>query len=194
MRIAKPAIAVMASVAALAMTVALLGCLEPTSAADRLARQRAGRPTIARATADGATIRSEAPDFELKELSGGTMRLSDYRGKVVLLNFWATWCGPCVREIPDLIALRAELGPDRIEILGVSLDTMGESVVAEFVQAHGMTYPVAIDTSGVAARYGGIRGIPTTFVIDAEGRIAESIVGAPTKATFLAAVSNASKG
>jgi thiol-disulfide isomerase/thioredoxin len=112
----------------------------------------------------------------------------------VLLNFWATWCPPCVGEIPDLIALRQEFGADRVEVLGISLDTVSEDVVREFVRARGMPYPVAIDATGVAASYGGVTGIPTTFVIDAEGRIAESIVGARTKAGFLAAVSNASKG
>jgi len=176
------------------MAVALLGCLEPGTAADRLARMRAGRPTNAVATADGATVRRTAPDFELTDLSGARIRLSDFRGKVVLLNFWATWCPPCVREIPDLIAIREEVGPDRVEVLGVSLDRKGRDVVVDFVEARGMTYPVAIDTAGVAGLYGGVTSIPTTFVIDAEGRIAQSFVGAPSKAGFLAAVSNASKG
>ncbi|MEO2005156.1 MAG: TlpA disulfide reductase family protein, partial [Candidatus Poribacteria bacterium] len=120
-------------------------------------------------------------------------RLADYRGKVVLLNFWATWCPPCVREIPDLVALRKELGPEQVEILGISLDTV-EDDVREFVRQRGVTYPAAVDTAGVSAMYGGVSSIPTTFVIDADGGIAEKIVGSRSKSGFKAAVERASKG
>ncbi len=189
MRTANCARTAVAAIATLALAVTQLGCLEPGSASERLERLRAGRTSNV-----AAATRRAAPDFELTDLAGAPVRLSDHRGKVVLLNFWATWCPPCVREIPDLIALREELTPARVEVIGVSLDTAGPEVVSKFVQEHGMTYPTAIDTSGVAALYGGVTGIPTTFVIDANGGIAETIVGIRSKADFLAAVNKASKG
>ena len=149
-------------------------------------------PPTPAATIGGAN-RPTAPDFTLTDLSGAPLRLADYRGKVVLLNFWATWCAPCVREIPDLVALRKELGPDQVEILGISLDTE-EDDVREFVRQRGVTYPAAVDTAGVSAMYGGISSIPTTFVIDADGGIAEKIVGSRSKRGFKTAVERASKG
>lgn len=146
------------------------------------------------APAASVAARRPAPDFALTDITGAPLRLADHRGKVVLLNFWATWCPPCVREIPDLVALREELGPDRVEVLGISLDTTGEDGVREFVRRHGVTYPVAVDTANVSASYGGVSGIPTTFVIDAEGRVVKTIVGPRSKSGFMQAVERASKG
>ncbi|MBT3269203.1 TlpA family protein disulfide reductase [Candidatus Poribacteria bacterium] len=172
-------------IALLATVSTLLACGAP--------HENARPPaTATKVVALGA--RQTAPDFELVDLAGAPLRLRDHRGKVVLLNFWATWCPPCVREIPDLMTLREELGADRVEVLGISLDTLGVDVVRKFAQERGIAYPTAVDTQGVSAKYGGVSSIPTTFVIDADGGLVEKIVGMRSKKQFLAAVERASKG
>ena len=118
-----------------------------------------------------------APAFKLVTLSGDALDSADYSGKVVLLNFWATWCAPCVREIPDLIRLGNDMAEQGVAVLGISVDTTGPAQVGTFVQRHGMNYPVAIADHATRAMYGGIPSIPTTFIIDADGVITHKIVG-----------------
>ncbi len=120
---------------------------------------------------------SVAPDFALSGLDGQPVRLSDFKGKVVILDFWATWCPPCREEIPHFKALYSKYRAQGLEIVGVALDEGGASAVRPFVQSKGITYPIAISDSRVTQAYGGIRGIPTTFVIDREGRIVKKYVG-----------------
>lgn len=107
-----------------------------------------------------------APNFELERVRGGTFRLSDQRGKVVVLNIWATWCPPCREEIPDLIAIQDEMR-EQVVVAGVSIDTGDPADVQAFAEEFGINYPVVIDTE----KYGPILGIPTTFLIDASGRL-----------------------
>ena len=118
-----------------------------------------------------------APSFALPQLGGGTLRLSDYRGRVVLLNFWATWCPPCRAEIPDLNRLQDELGPKGLEVIGVSLDEEGFDAVRPFAEAYEVTYPLVVDDGAVAAQYGSIQGLPTTLVIDRNRRIVRRVIG-----------------
>ena len=118
-----------------------------------------------------------APGFVLPQLGGGTLRLIDYRGRVVLLNFWATWCPPCRAEIPDLNRLQDELGPKGLEVIGVSLDEEGFDAVRPFAETHEVTYPLVVDDGAVAAQYGSIQGLPTTLVIDRNGRIVRRVIG-----------------
>jgi peroxiredoxin len=134
-------------------------------------------PVAARPTTTGADVGDGAPAFELVTLAGDILDSTDYRGKVVLLNFWATWCGPCVREIPDLIRLGNDMADQGVAVLGISVDTTGPAQVGAFVQRYGMDYPVAIADHATRAMYGGISSIPTTFVIDANGVITQKIVG-----------------
>ncbi len=122
-----------------------------------------------------------APDFTLKEINGKSLTLSDLRGKVVVLNIWATWCPPCRREIPDFIDLQKELGSKGLQIIGVSVDQQGMSVVKPFVKQHGMNYPVMVDNGIVSQEYGPIKYVPTTFVIDREGYIQGYAPGMLTK-------------
>lgn len=125
-----------------------------------------------------ANLRQQAPDFSLPAYQGNKLiTLSDYRGKVVLVNFWATWCPPCRREIPDFIKIQERLRPQGFEILGISLDQGGAADVAPFAKDMGINYPVAIGDAAVAERYGGIRGIPTSFLLDREGRVARVFPG-----------------
>ncbi|MFN4216562.1 MAG: TlpA disulfide reductase family protein [Brevinematales bacterium] len=132
----------------------------------------------------------QAPLFAEPTIFGDSMiRLEAYRGKVVLLNFWATWCPPCQAEIPDLIRLHKEFA-DRLVVIGVSLDRgpNARELVQDFYKKFGINYPVIMGTDQMAMRYGGISAIPTSFVIDKQGRIVEKIVGMRNYSTFLDAV------
>lgn len=112
-----------------------------------------------------------AQDFDLKDLSGKRVKLSDYKGKVVAVNFWATWCGPCRAEIPDFIKLREQYNSRGLEIIGISLDRGGPQAVANFAERFKINYPVVMGDQKTVDAYGPINAIPTTFVVDRQGRI-----------------------
>lgn len=134
---------------------------------DRTATGDAASPNGTEWMAEG----DPAPDFELSTLDGDTFRLADYTGRVVVLNFWATWCAPCRVEIPDLIDMQTEFGADVVRFVGISVDHQGKDVVSSFVDEVGVNYPVVIDDRSVSEKYGGIYALPMTFVIDHEGTI-----------------------
>src|SRR5579859_3822317 len=117
-----------------------------------------------------------APDFKLDRLDGKPLRLSDAHGKVVLLNFWATWCGPCRAEIPDLIALQQKY-KDQLQIIGLTVDDDDASVVKQVVAETHINYPVAMASPEVRLLYGGIAALPTSFVLDAQGRVVQKHEG-----------------
>jgi peroxiredoxin len=118
-----------------------------------------------------------APDFTLPTLNGSSVRLSEYRGKIVFVNFWATWCPPCVWEMPSMEALYQRLKGRGFEILAVSIDKQGEAVVRPFVARHGLTFPVLLDPDSATYRLYGLTGLPETFVIDRNGVILLKMVG-----------------
>ncbi len=120
-----------------------------------------------------------APDFTLTDLNGKSGKLSDYRGKIVILDFWATWCGPCRMLIPHFADLYKRYKGSGLEIVGVAMDQGGAKVVKPFVEKHSMDYPNFIGNNQVAMLYGGLRGIPTTFLITRDGRIYKKYVGVP---------------
>lgn len=121
---------------------------------------------------------AEAPDFALPDLEGEQARLSSLRGQPVVLDFWATWCPPCVRQIPVLNAFQ-EAHPE-VAVLGVAVDVDGRSVVAPFAAKHGIEYRVVLGDERLARRYGAF-GFPTLFVVDPEGRIVTSHAGVVTR-------------
>ncbi len=131
---------------------------------------------------------NRAPDFAWRDGNGRRVRFSEIaRNRVVLLNFWATWCGPCRREIPDLIELHRELPPEKFLLIGVSLDqgANAQEKVRSFLESRGVPYLNVLGDVRLADAYGNIMAIPTTFIIDTEGKIVERIVGARTKQQFL---------
>ena len=130
-----------------------------------------------------------APDFSLTDISGGALRLSDYRGKVVILDFWATWCEPCKLEIPHLVELQNKYAAQGLQVVGVSMDD-SEPPVRQFQQQFKMNYPVAVGTDKLADQYGGVLGLPITFVIDRQGRIVSRHIGATNPSVFEEEIQN----
>ncbi len=125
-----------------------------------------------------------APSFTLQDLKGNQISLSDFQGKVVILDFWATWCPPCVMEIPHFIELYEQYKDQGFAMVGISLDRGGISVVKSFAQKYQVNYPILMADGQVANAYGGITGIPTTFVIDSAGNIRHKYIGYREKAVF----------
>jgi peroxiredoxin len=127
--------------------------------------------------APGRSDRSLAPDFQLQTIDGAALRLSEYRGKAVLLNFWATWCSPCREEIPWFIDFQKEYGPLGLQVVGISVDNGDPKEVTDFIRKFGVNYPVLVGNDQVAAEYGGVEGLPTTIYIGRNGRITRFVEG-----------------
>ena len=118
-----------------------------------------------------------APDFTLESLDGKSMKLSDFRGKAVALNFWATWCGPCKIETPWLVQLQSEYGGQGLQVVGVAMDDSGKDEIAKFAKEMGMNYPVLLGKEAVGDAYGGVPALPETFFIGRDGKIVDRIIG-----------------
>ena len=123
------------------------------------------------------SLDGRATDFSLKDLQGKKVRLKDMRGKVVLINFFATWCAPCRQEIPDFIRLYRQYKERGFEIIGIGLDMEGETVLRPFSEQLRVPYPVVVGTRKVVLDYGNISGVPTSFFVDREGKIADRFIG-----------------
>ena len=179
---------------ALVLVLAVAGVLV-TWAAARYARDVEPRPPAAQAGApadagtgvEKVTLRffrdpKPAPAFTLKDLDGRDVSPASLRGKVVIVNFWATWCGPCRAEIPDLVALQ-EKYKDTLQVIGISEDEAGVDVVRRFASEHKINYPVAMVTPDVEKLFPGISALPTSFILDRDSRIVQKHVGMLTART-----------
>ncbi|HET6959598.1 MAG TPA: TlpA disulfide reductase family protein [Vicinamibacterales bacterium] len=175
------------------LLVLVLGGVLMTWAAARYARQvedRQSETVVAAAGAadtDKVTLRffrdpKPAPAFTVKDLDGRDIAPASLRGKVVIVNFWATWCGPCRAEIPDLVALQDKY-KDTLQVIGISEDEAGVDVVRRFAAEHKINYPVAMMTPEIEKMYPGITALPTSFILDRESRVVQKHVGMLTART-----------
>jgi thiol-disulfide isomerase/thioredoxin len=140
-----------------------------------------------RAQTKGEGSHPQAPEFSLTDINGKPLKLSDFQGKVILLDFWATWCGPCRIEIPGFIQLQNRYADQGFTMIGISMDDSPEPVV-DFYKQLQMNYPVAVGNDRLGELYGGMPGLPTTFVIGRDGRIYAKHVGAYDLSVFEAEI------
>ena len=120
---------------------------------------------------------TKAPELKLKDLNGRTVRLSDYRGKVVLINFWATWCPPCRAEMPDLIKIQREHRKDGLQIIGITYPPERKTRVRRFASSLKVNYPIALGTREIKDRFSSDETLPLTVVINRDGKVTEIISG-----------------
>ena len=144
-----------------------------------------GSPGAARTRATVRFVKNPQPvtPFTVQDLDGRLISSRTWRGKVTIVNFWATWCPPCRAEIPDLIALQTKFG-DRLQIIGVSLDETSPDAVRQFARQQGMNYPVVMVTDDLRRTFPGVFALPTSFVIDLKGRTVQKHVGLISPAVY----------
>jgi len=130
---------------------------------------------------DSSTL---APDFALSDLEGNTVWLSNFKGKVIILDFWATWCSPCLQEIPHFVELYEKYQDDGFQMIGIAISSGSSKNVKKFATEHEINYLILMGNRQVTRKYGGIYGIPTTFLIDRQGRIVKKYIGYQPKEVF----------
>ena len=133
-------------------------------------------------------IGKPAPDFTLPDLAGQAIRLSDFKGRIVLLDFWATWCGPCRREAPDLIELQKKFAHKGFSVIGIAWDEEGRAVVEPYARRLGINYPVMVGTPQVSQAYGGIQALPMVYLIGRDGKVRATFEGAQDKSKIERAI------
>jgi peroxiredoxin len=130
------------------------------------------------ASSQGPSLQGKpAPDFALHALDGQTVHLSDFRGKGVLLNFWATWCQPCKIEMPWFAELQKQYGPQGLQIVGVAMDDASPKEIGEFAHDLGVNYPILLGKEEVGNAYGGVQFLPATFYIGRDGKVVDKVFG-----------------
>jgi thiol-disulfide isomerase/thioredoxin len=156
-------------------TVTITGCQKES---------RAGIDPAAESNVSLGGDENKAPDFTLTSVSGEDVSLSDFKGKVVIIDFWATWCPPCRKGIPDLISLQKEY-KDNVAVIGISLDRENTKAgVPDFVNKMGINYPIVYFNDKVIIDFGGVSAIPTTFIIDQKGNIVKKMIGLYPKGEY----------
>ena len=137
---------------------------------------------------------TKVPDFNLPSvLDKEVVDIRDFRGKVVLINFWATWCGPCIQEIPSLVNMQDEFGPQGFSVIGISMDQGGPRVVNKMMKKLGVNYPVVIGNNKLSSGFGGVFGVPTSFLVDRAGNVIKRFTGYIDHKVFAAEVKKALK-
>lgn len=126
----------------------------------------------------------KAPQFELKDINGRLVRLSDYKGKVVLINFWATWCPPCRAEMPDLVRLQREHGKKGLQIIGITYEPESKTLIRRFARSLKVNYPIILGSPQIKARFSSEENLPLTVVINRDGKISDVIVGILLRGEF----------
>ena len=139
----------------------------------QVSRRNSGRNASAGANMKGLA----APDFTLDSLDGKTVHLSDFRGKGVLLNFWATWCQPCKIEMPWFAELQKQYGPQGLQIVGIAMDDASPKEIGEFAHDLGVNYPILVGKEAVGDAYGGVQFLPATFYIGRDGKVVDKVFG-----------------
>jgi len=147
-----------------------------TAAALLVARFRSSHRTSA-AVASLSSTGQMAPDFGLESLEGKTVHLSDFRGKAVLLNFWATWCQPCKIEMPWFEQLQKQYEPQGLQVIGVAMDDADKEDIAKFAKNLGVDYPILVGKEDVGEAYGGVQFLPTTFYVGRDGKVVDKVFG-----------------
>jgi len=145
----------------------------------RIARNKRNGPV------NGQLMGATAPDFELQSVDGKNLKLSSLRGKAVLLNFWATYCGPCKVEMPWFVELQNEYGPQGFQIVGVAMDDASTEDIAKFAKDMGVNYPILLGKEAVGLSYGGVNVLPTTFFVDRNGKIIAREFGLQSRSVFV---------
>lgn len=141
--------------------------------------------------APSALVNQAAPAWTLKDLDGKEVSFAQFKGKVVVIDFWATWCGPCRVEIPGYIELQKKYGKDGLVVIGISIDSVAAKVVKKFAEKNGMNYTVLMANDTIVADFGDFTSIPTTFLINREGRIVHQKSGTWSHADYEALVKKA---
>ena len=134
---------------------------------------------------NGQIMGNIAPDFELQSLDGKNLKLSSLRGKAVLLNFWATYCGPCKIEMPWFVEMQKEYGPQGFQIVGVAMDDASTEDIAKFAKEMGVNYPILVGKESVGVSYGGVSVLPTTFFLDRDGKVMFREFGLQSRSVFV---------
>jgi peroxiredoxin len=129
-------------------------------------------------------LTGHAAEFSLEDIKGKIHRLSDYRGKWVLVNYWTTWCPPCLKEIPELISLQNSHHNKDLFVIGVAMDSGSSKVVADFAQAHGISYPVVMGNRKVTDQIGAVEGLPVSYLYDTKGELVSYQEGGVTRTSI----------
>ncbi len=173
------------------ISLALLGCNRNASKASEEQNNNASESVDNSASnstdENSAFDNQQAPDFTLKDTQGKKISLQNYRGKIVIIDFWATWCPPCRRGIPDLIQIQKEF-KNNVVVLGISLDTDTKKDVVPFMKNMGINYPVVYANSQVIQDYGNVEAIPTSFVINKNGKIVNQHIGLTPKESYVSEI------
>jgi len=171
----------------LALLLGLAGCTPAKEANSSPAQKSTGTATLPAAGGSGLAALPKlgsAPAWELKDVNGAVVRSDQFKGKVVVVDFWATWCPPCRAEIPGYVELQKKYGKDGLVIIGVSLDQAGPDVVKAFAAKYAINYPLVMGDDAVVGAFGGVEAIPTTFLIDRTGQIRDRKMGSEETSVY----------